>query len=450
MFSKLFKTISKKLSRNQILALGFFIIILIGAIILSLPISISNNKKISFLDAMFTATSAVCVTGLIAVDTGTYWTAFGKFVIISLIQVGGLGFMTLSTLGVIIMGKKISFSERLLIKESINSGKLSGVVKLSKNIVLIALSIELIGALLLSFVFIPERGFLVGIAYSLFHSISAFCNAGFDIFGNFSSLTMYKTDYLINIVIMMLIILGGLGFATMIDIKEKKKFKRFSLHTKIVCITTALLILIPTVIFFIIEFNNPKTIGDLNIADKILVSLFQIVSPRTAGFNTINLADMKDGTKFLTIVLMFIGGSPASTAGGFKTTTFAIIIIAVISLIKEREHIEAFGRTISYKILNKALIILCIGFFLIFTGTMILSIANQQFDFLTILYEVTSAYGTVGLTLGITTQIDAISKIVLMIIMFLGRVGSLTILYAFITNTNNCKYLYPKEDITVG
>lgn len=450
MLSRILKNLIKKCSRNQILALGFFIIILIGAIILSLPISTSSGKNTNFLDSMFTATSAVCVTGLVAVDTGTHWSIFGKFIIILLIQIGGLGFMTLSTIGVIILGKKISFSERLLIQDSINSGKLSGVVKLSKNIVLVSLLIEFIGAICLSFVFVPQMGFVKGSLYSLFHSISAFCNAGFDLFGNFSSLTSYKTNYIVNIVIMLLIILGGLGFATIFDIKEKRKFKKFSLHTKIVCVTSLVLIIVPSIMFFLIEMNNPNTIGDLNFADKILTSVFQVVSPRTAGFNTIDLNAMKDGTKFLTIVLMFIGGSPASTAGGFKTTTFAIILIAVISLIKEREHIEAFGRTISYKILNKALIILSIGFFLVFSGTMVLSLTNEQFDFLTILYEVVSAYGTVGLTLGITTQLNIISKIVLMIIMFLGRVGSLTILYAFIKNTNNAKYFYPKEDITVG
>ena len=223
-----------------------------------------------------------------------------------------------------------------------------------------------------------------------------------------------------------------------------------ALHTKIVIITTSLLILIPSIIFFLIEMNNPQTIGEMKLWEKVLVSLFQIVSPRTAGFNTIDINAMRDSSKFLAIILMFIGGSPASTAGGLKTTTFAMILISVISLIKEREHIEAFGRRISYNVLNKALVILVIGFFLVFTGTMIISLTNPQFDFLTILYEVTSAYGTVGLTLGITTKLNAVAKIVLMIIMFSGRVGSLTVLYTFITDLGQKKYIYPKEDIAVG
>jgi H(+)-transporting two-sector ATPase len=348
------------------------------------------------------------------------------------------------------MGKKISFSERLVIQESLNSGKISGVIRLSKNIVIISFIIELIGMFFLSFVFIPEMGIIKGIAYSIFHSISAFCNAGFDIMGNFSSLTKYYNNMIVNFTIMFLIIFGGLGFSTILDIKDKKNFYKLALHTKIVIITTSLLILIPSIIFFLIEMNNPQTIGEMKLWEKVLVSLFQIVSPRTAGFNTIDINAMRDSSKFLTIILMFIGGSPASTAGGLKTTTFAIILISVISLIKERENIEAFGRRISYNVLNKALVILVIGFFLVFTGTMIISLTNPQFDFLTILYEVTSAYGTVGLTLGITTKLNAVAKMVLMIIMFSGRVGSLTVLYTFITDLGQKKYIYPKEDIAVG
>ncbi|EJU23876.1 potassium uptake protein, TrkH family [Peptoanaerobacter stomatis] len=442
--------IYRKLSQSQILAGGFLLIAVIGGLILNLPISSANNESVGLLNAMFTSISAVCVTGLIAVDTGTYWSLFGKTVIIILIQIGGLGFMTIATMGIKFMGKKISFSERLVIQESLNSGKISGVIRLSKNIVIISFIIELIGMFFLSFVFIPEMGIIKGIAYSIFHSISAFCNAGFDIMGNFSSLTKYYNNMIVNFTIMFLIIFGGLGFSTILDIKDKKNFYKLALHTKIVIITTSLLILIPSIIFFLIEMNNPQTIGEMKLWEKVLVSLFQIVSPRTAGFNTIDINAMRDSSKFLTIILMFIGGSPASTAGGLKTTTFAIILISVISLIKERENIEAFGRRISYNVLNKALVILVIGFFLVFTGTMIISLTNPQFDFLTILYEVTSAYGTVGLTLGITTKLNAVAKMVLMIIMFSGRVGSLTVLYTFITDLGQKKYIYPKEDIAVG
>jgi len=442
-------SILKKLSNSQILAGGFFIIILIGAVILNMGFSSAKGESIGFLDALFTSTSSVCVTGLIVADTGTYWSDFGKFVIMLLIQIGGLGFMTIATLGVIISGEKLSYSKKLLIQDSLSSEKTSDIIKFCKKIILVSLFIELVGAICLSIAFVPEFGFVKGICYGIFHSVTAFCNAGFDIMGNFSSLTAYFNNPIVNISIMLLIILGGLGFSTIFDINRKRAFKKFRLNTKIILITTAILIVIPTFLFFIFEMNNPKTLGNMNLGEKILASLFQEVSPRTAGYNTIELSQMYDSTKFLTIILMFIGGAPASTAGGLKTTTFAIIIISVYCLFKQRSEIEIFGRTIPFKNLNKALVSLVIGFTLIITGTMII-LSNSDFDFLTVLYEVTSAYATVGLTLGITTKLNAICKITLIILMFMGRVGSLTVLYSFIKTDSKKKYKYPKEEINIG
>lgn len=442
-------SILKKLSNSQILAGGFFIIILIGAVILNMGFSSAKGESIGFLDALFTSTSSVCVTGLIVADTGTYWSDFGKFVIMLLIQIGGLGFMTIATLGVIISGEKLSYSKKLLIQDSLSSEKTSDIIKFCKKIILVSLFIELVGAICLSIAFVPEFGFVKGICYGIFHSVTAFCNAGFDIMGNFSSLTAYFNNPIVNISIMLLIILGGLGFSTIFDINRKRAFKKFRLNTKIILITTAILIVIPTFLFFIFEMNNPKTLGSMNFGEKILASLFQVVSPRTAGYNTIELSQMYDSTKFLTIILMFIGGAPASTAGGLKITTFAIIIISVYCLFKQRSEIEIFGRTIPFKNLNKALVSLVIGFTLIITGTMII-LSNSDFDFLTVLYEVTSAYATVGLTLGITTKLNAICKITLIILMFMGRVGSLTVLYSFIKTDSKKKYKYPKEEINIG
>lgn len=442
-------SILKKLSHSQILAGGFFIIILIGAFILNMGFSSAKGESIGFLDALFTSTSSVCVTGLIVADTGTYWSNFGKFVIMLLIQIGGLGFMTIATLGVIISGEKLSYSKKLLIQDSLSSEKTSDIIKFCKKIILVSLFIELVGAICLSIAFVPEFGFVKGICYGIFHSVTAFCNAGFDIMGNFSSLTAYFNNPIVNISIMLLIILGGLGFSTIFDINRKRAFKKFRLNTKIILITTAILIVIPTFLFFIFEMNNPKTLGNMNLGEKILASLFQVVSPRTAGYNTIELSQMHDSTKFLTIILMFIGGAPASTAGGLKTTTFALIIISVYCLFKQKSEIEIFGRTVPFKNLNKALVSLVIGFTLVITGTMII-LSYSDFDFLTVLYEVTSAYATVGLTLGITTKLNAVCKITLIILMFMGRVGSLTVLYSFIKTDSKKKYKYPKEEINIG
>ncbi len=440
-----------KLTASQKLVIGYFIIIFIGALLLNTPAATNSGEKVGFLNAFFTAASAVCVTGLVVVDTGTFWTGFGHTVILTLIQIGGLGFMSIATMGVIISGKKIDLKERMLMQEASAADKLAGIVKFMKSIVVIAFLVEIIGAVLLSIAFVPEYGIIKGMGHGIFHSISAFCNAGFDLMGNFSSLTKYRDNYIINITVAMLVIIGGFGFSSLKNIQQNKwRFRKYNLHTKLVVIMTVSLIIFPTIVLYLIERNNPETLGSLPFDKQILASFFQVVSPRTAGFNTIDLTAMKNASKFLQVILMIIGGSPASTAGGLKTVTVAIIILAVINQIRGNEKIEVFNRTISYSILNKALIILLWCIFLITTGTLIIALTDNSLSFMEVLFEVASAYATVGLTLGITTKLTAVAKIVLILIMFSSRVGSLTILFALFSNSEPKRYSYPEENVNVG
>lgn len=436
----------KGISPAQIIVLGFLGIILFGAFLLMLPISSAEGESTSFIDSMFTATSAVCVTGLVVLDTGSYWSSFGKFVILSLIQVGGLGFMTITTFGAIIVGKKIGIKNRILIKESLGQEKIQGIVNLTKNIFLGTIIIELIGAVLLSTQFIPIFGIRDGIVKSIFHSISAFCNAGFDIMGNFASLTAFYSNTVINVTIMLLIIFGGLGFTVIFDCMTNRKLKRLSLHSKLALTVTAVLVVFGTIIILWLEYSNPETIGNMSMANKLKVSAFQAVSPRTAGFNTIDLAKLTDSSKFFTLILMFIGGSPASTAGGVKTTTVAVLILTMVAFVRNKD-VEAYGRRINYSIVNKAMTIIVIAFFIITLGAMFISIANPELEFMDILFEVVSAFGTVGLTLGITTKLTGISKFILILTMFAGRVGALTIVMALAGRDKKIDYQLPEGNV---
>ncbi|MBN2898114.1 MAG: Trk family potassium uptake protein, partial [Clostridia bacterium] len=317
----------KELRPGQVLGLGFALIILIGALLLALPIASRDGHSIGLVNALFTATSAVCVTGLVVVDTGTYWTMFGKGIILLLIQIGGLGFMTMATAGAFIMGRRIGLRNRLIMQEALNQMSLSGVVRLTKYVIMTTFAIEGVGALLLSFRFIPEFGLRRGIVFSLFHSISAFCNAGFDIMGNYTSLTAFVSDPWVNIVIMGLILIGGIGFSVIIDVARNKRYRKLSVHSKLVLVTSGILLLIGFVLFLAIEWNNPATLGELSLSGKVLGAAFQSVTPRTAGFNTIPIDQLETPSKLITMVLMFVGGSPGSTAGGIKTTTLGIIVL---------------------------------------------------------------------------------------------------------------------------
>jgi len=440
-----------KLTPTQVLALGFATIILIGTLLLMLPVATKSGERTDFLTALFTATSATCVTGLVVVDTKTYWSVFGQIVIMLLIQVGGLGIMTISTLFALILGRKITFKERLVMQEAFNTNSLGGIVKFAKYILMVSFLFESIGAIILTLRFLPQMGLKKAVYYGLFHSISAFNNAGFDLMGNFRSLTGYVSDWVVNLVIMGLIIFGGLGFYVLLDIYEHRHFNKFTLHSKIVITITLFLITIGTLLIFLFEYNNPKTLKPLDFPTKILAALFQAVTPRTAGFNTLSLSDMTIASKFLTIILMFIGASPAGTGGGIKTTTFAVILYTVLSVIKGEEETVLYKRTISRNIVYKAVAISFISVFIIFSVTMVLSITETS-NFLTILYETISAFGTVGLSLGLTLELTTVGRIVIIFTMYTGRIGPLTLALALAQRQKKPKPImkYVEEKIMVG
>lgn len=445
---KIFKKI--RLNPVQILAIGFAVVILTGAILLTLPISSANGTYTSFIDCVFTATSAVCVTGLVTLDTGTHWSYFGKTVIITLIQIGGLGFMSFATLLSLILGKKITLRERLIMQESMNTFNLQGLVKLAKYVLIFTFSVELMGGLLLSTQFIPQFGLAKGIYYSIWHSISAFCNAGFDLIGGFSSLTGYSENIVIILTIGSLIAVGGLGFIVWSEIYNYKGLKKMSTHSKLVILMTTILIFGGALLMFLFEVNNPATLKPLSIKGKIINAWFASVTPRTAGFNSIPTDGMTTAGKFLTIILMFIGGSPGSTAGGIKTSTFGVLVMTVISVIKGREDTEVFKKRIPKDIVYKSLAVIIVGLLLVITVTMLLSITEVGASFEYLLYEVTSAFGTVGLTLGLTTKLTAIGKVLLILTMYCGRVGPLTVVLALTRNKRNSGIRYPEDKIIVG
>ena len=452
-----------KLGPAQTLVIGFLIIIVIGSLLLSLPIASNNNQSLPYLDALFTATSAVCVTGLVVVNTYAHWTLFGKIVIISLIQIGGLGFMTLVSMIFVLLGKKITLKDRLVMQEALSQDTTAGVVRLTKTIVKGTLLVEGAGALLLSIKFVPEYGFLKGVWYSVFHAISGFCNAGFDIVGD-ASLSPYVGDPIINMTITSLIVLGGLGFGVWMDlihgvrlkIKMNKRFTwrqaiaKLSLHTKLVVTISLFLIGSGFLFFFIAEFNNPATLGGLPLKDKLFAALFQSISPRTAGFNTIALDAMKDASKFMMMILMFIGGSPAGTAGGIKTVAAGVLVLCAISTVRGRESTEVFKRTIPLKAVLRSLAVIMIALGVILGITIILSFTEDA-QFIDLLFEATSGFATVGSTLGVTANLSFLGKIIIIIDMFMGRVGPVTMVVAMMIKQGNHKSFiqYPEEKIIV-
>jgi trk system potassium uptake protein len=439
-----------KLTPVRILAIGFAVVILIGSTLLSLPISSMNGKPTPFIDSLFTATSAVCVTGLAVLDTGTHWSYFGKTIVLLLIEIGGLGFMSFSTLIALILGKKITLRERLVMQEAINSFNLQGLVKMVRYILIFTFSVQTIGALILSTQFIPIYGFGKGIYYGTFHSVSAFCNAGFDLIGNFRSLTSFAENPVIILTIAALIIIGGLGFAVWADIYSYRGIKKLSLHTKLVIFTTAALLIIGWVLMMLFEINNPTTLGPMSFKGKLINSLFASVTPRTAGFNSISTSDMTTPGRFLTIILMFIGGSSGSTAGGIKVTTFSIIMLTVIATIKGKEDTEIFKRRIANDIVRRSFAITALALILVVVVTMLLSISEPEASFEYIFYEATSAFGTVGLSLGLTTELSFIGKIILSFTMYCGRLGPLTLALALAKIKSNNKIRYPEDKVLVG
>ena len=444
-----------RLQPVQILAIGFAITILTGALLLMLPISSALGQVTPFIDCVFVSTSATCVTGLVTVDTGTHWSVFGQVVIMLLIQIGGLGFMTFATLIAIVMGKRISFRERLIVQEAYNAFNVQGIVRMVLYVTGITFTIEFIGASLLSTQLIPRFGLKEGMFFSLFHAVSSFCNAGFDLFGGksgpFTSITSFYDNPVIVLTIGGLIVLGGLGFAVIMDILHVRSLRKLSLHSKVVITTTLLLLVAGTVLFFIFEYGNSKTMGPMDFKGKLLSSIFASITPRTAGFNSISTTDMTGASKFLTIILMFIGASPGSTGGGIKTTTAALIFLVVVSVIKGRDDAETFHKRIPRSLVCRAVAITVISFTLVVTVTMILSITETG-NLETYLYEATSAFGTVGLTLGFTPSLTSIGKVAVLLTMYAGRVGPLTLALAFANKaqTAGTTIKYPEDKILVG
>lgn len=427
--------------------MGYLIVISIGAFLLSLPMATVNGQGLNLVDALFTATSATAVTGLIVVDTATYLTRFGQSVVLLLIQIGGFGFMTTSTLFALLLGRKITFRERIIIREELNHFSLSGVIKLARYVIVLTLAIELSGALLLFFKFKNNLPLSQAIFFSVFHAISAFCNAGFALFSN--SLENFIGDYYINFVITTLFILGGLGFAVIADLYQKRRFKALSLNSKLVLVTTLILILIGTIGIFLLELSNPDTFGELTLKDELISAYFQGVTPRTAGFNTIPIGKLTQGSLFLIIILMFIGASPGSTGGGLKTTTIGVLIVATYSLIIGKQDVELFKRRLSQITVYKALAVTIVSLLVIIMATLTLSI-TERFDFIHVFFETVSAYATVGLSTGITGDLSTIGRVLITIIMFTGRVGPLTLAMALGEREKNNKIRYPEEKILIG
>ncbi len=448
-----FMQIRKNLKPAQIMVLSFSGVILLGALILMLPISSQSREVTPFLDTLFTATSAVCVTGLVVVDTGTYWSVFGKTIILILIQIGGIGFMTMTTSLAIIMGKKIGLRNRMIMQEALNQFSLSGVIRLTKYVIMITFFVELMGALLLSIRFIPDFGLKNGIYYSIFHAVSAFCNAGFDIMGGFKSLTDYATDPLVSMVVATLIIFGGLGFAVIADLTRFKGIRKMSLHSKLVLLVTISLIVFGFFSILLLEYNNPKTMGSFTWGEKFVASFFASVTPRTAGYNTLDLNGLTMPTRFITMILMFIGGSPGSTAGGLKTTTFGIMILYLIGIFKGSDEINFANRRISKDVANRTVAVIMISVILVVSMTFLLAVFQPDMGLESLMFESLSAFGTVGLSLGITPYLSVMGKIILTIMMFFGRLGPLTIIVAMNNKANKTgKDLlrYPEGKIIVG
>ncbi len=442
-----------KLSPYQILVIGFALAILSGTVLLILPVSSSSGKSTNFIDALFTATSSVCVTGLTVVSTATHYSLFGKIVILILIQIGGLGIMTFSTLLSLLIGKQITLKEKIIQAEAVNKLTFGNIVNFTLYMFLITLIFESIGAIFLSLCFIKEFGLLKGIFAGIFHSISAFCNAGLSIFP--ANFTNYVHNLPVNLIITTLIIFGGIGYIVLDDIYYYIKTRRISVHTKITIITTLILILCGTIVIFLLERNNPYTIGNFETKNKILSSYFSAITPRTAGFNTLDFSSMKTVTLFFIMFLMFIGASPGGTGGGIKTTTFAVIFLSILQVLKGEKQLNVFNRKIPEEIVKRCFTLFFLAISWIFVISFILSIFENQ-DLFRICFEVISASGTVGLSIAKGTDLSLSSmfswfgKLLILITMFFGRLGPLTIGLAIAYKENGITLKYPEEKISVG
>ncbi|TCP30539.1 trk system potassium uptake protein TrkH [Scopulibacillus darangshiensis] len=437
---------SIKLNPPQILALGYTVFILLGAILLWLPIS--TTKPISFLDALFTATSATTVTGLAVVDSGTAFTLFGQIIMLCLVQIGGLGFMSFAVLVIMLLGKRIGLKQRMLLQESLNHPSVGGIIRLVRMILLISLAIELVGFIFLSLVMIPKLGFLKGAYYSLFHSITAFNNAGIALWPK--SLGQFSSDPIVNLVVTLLITTGGIGFTVLIDIWYSKEFHQLSLHSKLMIYGTIILNVIAILTFFVLEYNNPGTIGDMTLQEKLLSSYFQGISARTAGFGTIDYANLEPGTAITFMLMMFIGGGSGSTASGIKITTFLVIILAVVSFVRGKDKTIAFNRTIRMSTIMRSITIVFVSLTVLFVAVIALMITeNGHGSFLIILFETVSAFGTTGASMGLTGELSTPGRWIIMLMMFFGRLGLLTLAFS-LSAPGKRNIRYPNGDVFTG
>jgi trk system potassium uptake protein TrkH len=432
---------------QRILLLGFGLLIAIGTFLLSLPAAVNPGGDNSFLTALFTATSATCVVGLAVVDTGTNWSPFGQAVILGLIQVGGLGFITVATLILILVGRKINLRQRLLIQESLNQFRVGGVVRLVIQVITITLAFQAVAAAVLAVRLVPDFGWGPGVWMSVFHSVAAFNNAGFDLFGGFRSLTAYTEDVIINLGVGVPVIIGGLGFVVIVEVIQKRSFRKLSLHSAIVLTTSFFLLVLGFLVILAIE--NTRAFVDLSAPGKVLASFFQSLTTRTAGFNTVDIAALHPATQFFMIGLMFIGGGSNSVAGGIKVTAFALLLLATWNLSRGRGSIRIWGREIPQILFQKAVALAIIQFAVLFLATLVLSITERA-DFLTILFEVTSALSLVGLSMGLTPDLSPAGKLVLTVCMYIGRVGPLTLVFALVKPHREPRLKYPDEQILIG
>lgn len=438
------------LTPARILAAGFAMLILLGGFLLSLPVASNSGEGLNFLDALFTATSAACVTGLVVVDTRTQFNLFGQLVILALIQTGGLGFMTVATFIIIITGKRIGLRERLVMQEALNVNSLAGVIRLARNIVLITFGIEMFFAAVLAIRFSYFMPVGQAVYYGIFHAISSFCNAGFDLFGNFKSLTDFVEDPVVNFSVMSLIILGGLGFSVLVDLWRAPRPEKLSLHTKLVLAMTSGLLIVGAIGYFLLEMHNPKTLGSLDWSGKLLASLFASTTARTAGYATIDYGAISDASMLWTILLMFVGASPGSTGGGIKTVTTIVIMLYVFSVITGKDSTVAFRRRIEPKTIYKAFAVAVISAILLVSVTFVLTITENK-EFIRLLFEATSAFGTVGLSTNLTPQLSPAGKFIIILMMFAGRLGPVTLALALtVRGQEKALVKYPEEKLFVG
>ena len=443
----------------RFIMLGFMLIFIIGTLLLNLPIASKNRESIGIIGAFFTAVSATCVTGLTVVDTTSHWSLFGKIVILHLIQIGGLGFMTMTTIISIALKRGIGLRERFVLAESVNASSMSGLVRLMRHVFYGTVAIEAIGAIILSIRFIPKYGFWDGLFSGLFMSVSAFCNSGFDIIsknGPFASFTDYTSDFVVNIVVMALVIIGGIGFLVWEDLYSEKNPKKWRLTTKLAISVTSFLLVGGFLIFLATEWSNPDTLGALKPVNRIIPAMFMSVSPRTAGFNTIDITKTTITSQIIMIILMFIGGSPGSTAGGIKTVAFGVMVYTIISVLKGQDYIHAFRKRVTYGTMMRSVTLVILALLIVFTGTLaILAIENytgfENLEPLDALFEVAGAFSTAGIFINVTPMLTSTSLLLLSVIMFIGRIGIFTFMLSLVIKSANTgsNYLYPEERIII-